>query len=168
MENTRKFFVYLRQSKKDNSEYTFDVQHSGIHAFAKRVGIDLEKNGVEVMENVSGYGEAYREEFEKMMLALREDSRKPESERQYAGIFFFNASRLSRNQKDFVSIENLMKEGYKMFSATENIVDSPSGMYFFRMIQVESVYFSDRQSSKSVTYLIHTTSENPRRHNGGK
>lgn len=103
-----------------------------------------------------------------MMESLKEDVRKSEDEREYAGIFFFNASRLSRNQRDFVLIENLMKEGYKMFSATENIVDSPAGMYFFRMIQVESVYFSDRQSSKSATYLIHTTSENPRRHNGGR
>ena len=48
-----------------------------------------------------------------------------------------------------------------MLSATENIIDSASGMYIFRMMQIESIYYSDRQSSKMQIYNLHILFNNP-------
>lgn len=162
------FFVYLRQSKEWNSAHTFDVQLRTIEHFAHQRGFPInDKNAIIKQEDASAY-EKTRKRFEEMMLELERDSEKEPEFRIYEGILFFNVSRLARNAEDFVRIEQLMKKGYKMLSATENIIDSPSGMYFFRMIQVESIYYSDRQSSKSQSYSLHILSENPRRAIWGK
>lgn len=102
-----------------------------------------------------------------MVRDLENDSKLPFERRRFAGILFFNVSRIARNAEDFLRVEQLMRKGYKILSATENIIDSASGMYFFRMVQIESIYYSDRQSSKSQSYSLHILSEHPRRAIGG-
>ncbi len=165
----KRFLIYMRQSKKDNSEYTFDVQKIGIEQFARLHNIKLDFSEDCVFhEEVSAYRDSVRPLFEEAVSLLFHDSRKTESERKYAGIIFFNVSRLSRNSNDFTRIEKLMELGYKMLSATENIIDSPAGMYFFRMIQVESIHYSDRQSSKSLNYRLHTLTQNPYKYLWGR
>ena len=89
-----------------------------------------------------------RSSFGEMIDLLEADQARLPQNKIYEGIIFYNTSRISRNPHDFLRIENLMRAGYTMFSATENIIDSASGMYFFRMMQIESIYYSDRQSSK--------------------
>lgn len=163
MAKNRKFFIYLRQSKKDNSFHTFDVQLKGIENFAKQNGIELDLSDEYCKKEEASAYNGKRTSFEKMIELLEKDRKSLPENRKYEGIIFYNTSRISRNPQDFLRIENLMKEGYLMFSATENIIDSASGMYFFRMMQIESVYYSDRQSSKMQGYNLHILFRNPYR-----
>lgn len=140
----KKYFVYLRQSRKDNSFHSFDVQLKGIENFAKinNIKLDLSENYLK-KEEASAYS-WNRSWFDDMIDILEKDSKHLPENRKYSWIIFYNTSRISRNPRDFLRIEELMKEGYAMFSATENIIDSAAWMYFFRMMQIESIYYSDR------------------------
>lgn len=168
METTnKKFFVYLRQSKKDNSVYTFNMQRKGVENFAKQIWIKLDLSDKYLIEEEASAYSGNRPLFDEMIAKLETDSLLPLDEQKYGGIFFYNTSRIARNARDFLRIEQIMENGYKIFSATENIIDSAAGMYFFRMMQLESIYYSDRQSSKMQWYNLHILFGNPYKGLGG-
>lgn len=167
LQNDKKYFVYLRQSKKDNSFHTFDVQLKGIENFARQNGIKLDLSDEYCRREEKSAYSGKRSSFGEMIDLLEADQARLPQNKIYEGIIFYNTSRISRNPHDFLRIENLMRAGYTMFSATENIIDSASGMYFFRMMQIESIYYSDRQSSKMQWYNLHILFRNPYKGLGG-
>ncbi len=159
----KKIFTYVRESKKDGSVNTFEAQITAIHAFMKRIGLS-EYEEVPKKEGKSAFKEG-RPQFNDMIDILTKDSKKGDK-REYIGIVFFDVSRMARNSADFLKIEEVIGAGYKIYSVSENIIDSPAWKYFFRMIQMESIYYSDRQSSKSQRYNLTILCKNAYTHTG--
>ncbi len=62
-------------------------------------------------EDGSAYGEANRPVFDGIMRALEgDDAQNPDmANHKHKGIIFFDLSRLSRNQRDFLRIEKSME-----------------------------------------------------------
>lgn len=168
----KKLLAYVRQSKKGNSEYSLPVQEKAIRAFVQARSLpEIEKLFHEEASAKTGLDEeewsTTRGEFKQLLDLLKEDSKNGEG-KKYAGVIFFDISRISRNASDFVAIENLMKQGYQMYSVRENIVDSPAGLYFFRMAQIEAIYYSERQSSKIRMYRYHKIKSDNSAWTGGR
>lgn len=162
--SAKKIFTYVRESKNGGSVNTFEAQITAIHGFMRRNNLNQYEE-IAKQEGKSAFMEG-RPKFNDMIDALKRDSRKSYENREYIGIVFFDVSRMARNSADFVKIEELIREGYKIYSVSENIIDSPAGKYFFRMIQMESIYYSDRQSSKSQRYNLTILCGNPYTHTG--
>jgi DNA invertase Pin-like site-specific DNA recombinase len=145
--------------------------------FAKQQGIE-ESSIIWKEEEVSAYQDDYdmnedwdsvsattrRSEFQAMIQVLKNDSyQRIKRKQRYEGILCFDASRLARNPEDFLLIEKLIQRGYRILSVSENIVDSAPGFFFFRSLQIEAIYYSDRQSSKSSRYKLHALLQEPRK-----
>ncbi|OIP53181.1 hypothetical protein AUK10_02710 [Candidatus Gracilibacteria bacterium CG2_30_37_12] len=156
----KKIFTYVRESKQGGSVNTFEAQITAIRGFMRRNNLNQYEE-IAKQEGKSAFMEG-RPKFNDMIETLKRDKKK-----EYVGIVFFDVSRMARNSADFVKIEELIREGYKIYSVSENIIDSPAGKYFFRMIQMESIYYSDRQSSKSQRYNLTILCGNPYTHTGG-
>lgn len=119
----KKIFTYVRESKKDGSVNTFEAQITAIHAFMKRIGLS-EYEEVPKKEGKSAFKEG-RPQFNDMIDILTKDSKKGDK-REYIGIVFFDVSRMARNSADFLKIEEVIGAGYKIYSVSENIIDSPA------------------------------------------
>lgn len=120
----KKIFTYIRESKKDGSVNTFSAQLTAIHSFIRRNNMDeYEKLPIEEKRNAYRTG---RKEFNAMIDIFKKDAKNPHDKREYIGIVFFDVSRMARNSEDFVKIENLISAGYKIYSVSENIIDSPA------------------------------------------
>lgn len=163
----KRLLAYVRQSKKGNSEYSHTVQEKAIRAFIKAHSLpeieEVFREDASAKTALSEQsGQSIRKKFDKLMTILEEDSENTMENRKYQWVIFFDVSRISRNSSDFVTIENLMKKWYRMYSVRENIVDSPAGLYFFRMAQIEAIYYSERQSSKIRLYRFHKIKHDPR------
>lgn len=115
----KKIFTYVRESKKDGSVNTFDAQITAIHSFMRRNGLNQYEE-IAKQEGKSAFMEG-RPKFNDMIETLKRDKKK-----EYVGIVFFDVSRMARNSADFVKIEELIREGYKIYSVSENIIDSPA------------------------------------------
>ena len=155
----KKIFTYVRESKQGGSVNTFEAQITAIRGFMRRNNLNQYEE-IAKQEGKSAFMEG-RPKFNDMIETLKRDKKK-----EYVGIVFFDVSRMARNSADFVKIEELIREGYKIYSVSENIIDSPAWKYFFRMIQMESIYYSDRQSSKSQRYNLTILCGNPYTHTG--
>jgi len=59
-----------------------------------------------------------------------------------------------------------MDDGIEILSTSENLNDSAMGRYCFRMMQSESIFYSDRQSSKMTRYNVLSVTENPYKSTG--
>ncbi|MDD2487770.1 MAG: recombinase family protein [Candidatus Gracilibacteria bacterium] len=156
------YLGYTRQSKAGNSELTFDAQNKAIKKYARDNNLKLSDI---FEEEKSGYVSGKRVQFETMISLMEKDSQS--LQRKYGGVIFFDISRMARNGEDFIKVEKLYKLGYKFISIKENIVDSAAGMYFFRMICSESIFYSDRQSSKATQYGLFVINRNAYAYLGG-
>lgn len=152
------YLWYTRQSKAWNSELTFDAQKKAIKKYARDNRLKLSIENI-FEEEKSGYVGWKRPVFEAMVAILEKDSES--EERRYWWAIFFDISRLARNGEDFIRIEKLYRLWYKFISIKENIVDSAAWMYFFRMICSESIFYSDRQSSKATQYWLFVINNSP-------
>lgn len=119
----KKIFTYVRVSKKDSSINTFDAQITAIRSFMRRNNLSQYEE-VAKEEEHSAFKEG-RPKFNDMLKILDEDILKGD-DKEYIGIVFFDVSRMARNSADFVKIEELVRAGYKIYSASENIIDSPA------------------------------------------
>lgn len=172
----RKFFVYLRQSIKWRSEMSLELQEKEITNFAKNSLWLKKENLLFITEEASAYwwdndneeGELFsknknkikREKFDKMMSELEEDSKLPINERKYWWSIFLNVSRMARNPYDFTRIWNIMQKWYWMYTVQEKIVDSPSWLLLFRILQAFSIYYSDALSEKNTMYKLKSLIDN--------
>lgn len=150
------YLWYTRQSKAGNSELTFDAQNKAIKKYARDNKLKL---STIFEEEKSWYVSWKRFQFEIMIDLLEKDSQS--TQRKYWWVIFFDISRMARNWEDFIKVEKLYKQWYKFISIKENIVDSAAWMYFFRMICSESIFYSDRQSSKATQYWLFVINRNP-------
>lgn len=162
-----KYLWYARQSKDWNSENTFSMQKKSIISFAKSKWLKISSEDI-YEEWKSAYwkkknGEEdrwKRKKFISLYDILKEESKKNISDRVYLWAIFFDVSRIARNRHDFYELENLMDDGIEILSTSENLNDSAMGRYCFRMMQSESIFYSDRQSSKMTRYNILNITDN--------
>jgi len=115
----KKIFTYVRESKQGGSVNTFEAQITAIRGFMRRNNLNQYEE-IAKQEGKSAFMEG-RPKFNDMIETLKRDKKK-----EYVGIVFFDVSRMARNSADFVKIEELIREGYKIYSVSENIIDSPA------------------------------------------
>ncbi|MCP4523570.1 MAG: recombinase family protein [Candidatus Gracilibacteria bacterium] len=153
---SKKYFIYTRVSD-DGYEKSIDNQKEILLKLAEKDGIY--KENIEFKsEIVSSKKGSKRDEFDDMLEALEKDEKKYKGNpgfRKYGGVYFFKIDRLSRNDKDFQKIFNLLDAGYIFKSATETIENTPTGRLLFRMLSSFAIFEVEKLSSRESVAQIH-------------
>ena len=153
---SKKYFIYTRVSD-DGYEKSIDNQKEILLKLAEKDWIS--KENIEFKsEIVSSKKWSKRDEFDDMLEALEKDEKKYKWNlefRKYWWVYFFKIDRLSRNDKDFQKIFNLLDAWYIFKSATETIENTPTWRLLFRMLSSFAIFEVEKLSSRESVAQIH-------------
>jgi len=156
IEKKKKYFSYVRISNKSYA-WSIDTQKHMLEKLAKDKWIE---GGIEFYQDIKSWWDekTEREWFSKMISLLENDLKKnkghPEN-RKYGWILFWKIDRLSRNPKDFTSLENLLNAWYKFISVTETIDNSYMWKMLFRILSAFAILESNKNSVRESVASIH-------------